>query len=494
MIDTQSPVDRPPSASRCAPMSGGSHAPAALDGEHSRSTETLDLLTKAGELYHAGEFRQAEGLCRSALDLSVQRSEAHRLLGAMIEAQGRLDEAIECYRNAIQANAANAEAHRQLAYVLGQQGQLGDAIEADRQALMVRPGWVGPLYHLTCMTTISANDAEFAALEALLPDHESLDEEDRALLFFALAKAYEDVGDYDRSFECLNRANRVRRQGIEYDVEADVRMLREIAEVFSEGLLDRLTGSGCSSNLPVLIVGMPRSGTTLVEQILASHSDIHGAGELWDLAEIATAVRLFSGGKAFPGGVEYLRPEELTALGQGYVERLRSLAPNATRVVDKDPLNFVLMGLVRLMLPNARIIHCTRDPLDTCLSCYKQNFRSIPFSFDLNELGQYYRGYTVLMDHWRRVLPAGSMLDVRYEDLVRDFEHHARRIVDHCGLGWDDRCLAFHSMERRVYTCSFAQVRQPIYRHAVERWRRYESHLKPLVSALAATAVSPRPA
>lgn len=230
---------------------------------------------------------------------------------------------------------------------------------------------------------------------------------------------------------------------------------------------------------------MPRSGTTLVEHILASHSRVYGGGELSDLRRLAGGLnKLSPTGHDFPDGVADLGPKDLHRLGRTYWEAVRRRAPDAPHVTDKAPGNFRYLGLIHLMLPRARIIHCVRNPVDTCLSCYKLLFVSGQnFSYDLVELGRYHRLYTRLMDHWRAVMP-GRILDVRYEDLVAAQERETRRLLEFCGLPWEDACLSFHTTRRLVKTASATQVRQPIYKSAVGSWKRYARHLGPLLESL----------
>jgi hypothetical protein len=236
----------------------------------------------------------------------------------------------------------------------------------------------------------------------------------------------------------------------------------------------------------VLIVGMPRSGTTLIEQILASHPQVFAAGELNDLREVIAAhCDLAAVPAPYPECVRELSAEVLRRIGTAYTDRLHRRAPEAARVTDKMPGNFFHLGLVHLAVPNARIILAGRDPVDTCLSCFARTFGDEQqFSYDLAELGRYYGAYESLMAHWRAVLPPGAMLEVQYEEVVEDLEGQARRIVAHCGLEWDDACLRFHETERPVRTASASQVRQPIYRSAVGRWRPYRQWLRPLLDEL----------
>jgi hypothetical protein len=231
---------------------------------------------------------------------------------------------------------------------------------------------------------------------------------------------------------------------------------------------------------------MPRSGTSLVEQILASHPGVFGAGERKLLGQVWNAMSsTFAGRRAFPEAVAAMTEAQLGDLGARYVGELARLAPSARRITDKPPSNFFFAGVIDLALPNARLVHVARDPVDTCFSCFSKLFADgNPYSYDLAELGRYYRHYEALMAHWRRVLPAGRILDVRYEDLVGDLEGETRRMLSHCGLEWDPRCLAYHRTERPVLTASAVQVRQPIYQHSIGRWRCYEPFLAPLIEAL----------
>jgi hypothetical protein len=307
----------------------------------------------------------------------------------------------------------------------------------------------------------------------------------RIRLNFALAKAYDDLGRFAESFRCMNAGNALKRQRVNYNEARMIEQFDRIHAAFDRTLL-RKKPRGLRSDAPVFVLGMPRSGTTLIEQILASHPAVHGAGELTDFSRLANRICDARGKiRRFPEDAAKLTGKELAGLGEAYLARLRALAPDASRITDKMPANFVYVGLIHLALPQARIIHVRRDPRDTCLSCYSKLF-SAPqdFTYDLAELGRYYRQYDRLMGHWRKTLPAGRMLEVRYEDVIDDLETWARRIVDHCGLDWDPACISFHEARRPVRTASASQVRQPIYRTSEGRWRKYENDLEPLLTAL----------
>ncbi len=379
----------------------------------------------------------------------------------------------------------SARAVRHLARALAEHGRLDEALVAYHHALRLNPRDVSTLAQLARLKKLEPGDSELATLEALAQNECELDGEERIKLFFTLGRVYEQLGDYERSFDCLRSANRLKRATLDYDVEREVGFLEQVARAFDRGLLGQLAGAGSPARVPILIVGMPRSGTTLVEQIVASHPAVHGGGELGHLGNLSTTVWMLGDGRTqFPAGVRQLSAAAIGQLGSSYLGRLNELCPTAERVTDKNPLNFQYLGLARIIVPGARVIHCIREPADTCMSCYALSFRAVDFAYDLQELGLYYRAYAALMEHWRAVLPAGWMLEVRYEDVVDDPEREARRLIEHCGLDWTDACLAPHQTRRHVETASLAQVRQPVYRESVARWRRYASHLEPLLSAL----------
>ena len=305
-------------------------------------------------------------------------------------------------------------------------------------------------------------------------------------LRFALGKAYDDLQRYDEAFDNLEQGCAIKRRSSVYNEGETLRLVERIKSVVTRSVVELLQGHGVAGAQPIFVLGMPRSGTTLIEQIIASHPEVTGAGEL---REVNDALGEFRMGRAsrtpYPELMGDLNPAELAKFGQKYLERALRHAPAAARFTDKMPTNFFFLGLIRLAMPNAKIIHVNRNPVDTCLSCYSKLFSGeVNYTYDLSELGRYYRAYHGLMQHWRTVLPAGSFLDVQYEDVVSDIETQARRILDYCGLTWDAHVLDFHLNERPIKTASTAQVRQPIYRSSMGRWRHYEKHLGPLLHEL----------
>ena len=332
-------------------------------------------------------------------------------------------------------------------------------------------------------------------MEALAAKSDGLSKTDRMQLDFALGKAYADLKDYRRSFRHLLAGSAGKRATISYDESAAFALFDRIEATFSRDLIARKSGGGDPSASPIFVLGMPRSGTTLIEQIIASHPAVHGAGELQTLNDVILTVRGPDGSTLpYPEFVAGIDAGALRQVGARYLALVRELAAksgraDAAHVTDKMPSNYYFAGLIHLALPNATIIHTVRDPVDTCISCFSKLFSAEQnHTYDLGELGRYYKRYERLMAHWRRVLPQGRILDVRYEDVVADVEGQARRIIAHCRLPWDARCLSFHTTERPVRTASATQVRQPIYNSAVGRWRVYEQDIGPLLGALGIAA------
>ena len=432
---------------------------------------------------------QAIGFYEKALAVDPDHVEANDGLGTALRALGRDDEAIPFYVRALAIRPGYGAGHNNLGVALQEIGRLEEARLAFERAVGLEPRTAGFYRNLFDTGKITAGDRHLAALRALAQDAASLPGEDQIQLHFALGKALADVGEHQRSFHHFLEGNALKRQQVDHDEAAALRMFDRIRAVFGAELMRSKAGQGDPSSLPVFILGMPRSGSTLIEQVLASHPKVFGAGERLDFRDALNSLGGAGGiGLPFPERFVVASGDELRELGAGYLDGLKAASRssgNYQRITDKMPANFRLVGPIHLALPNALIFHTCRDPVDTCLSCFSALFGADqPFAYDLGELGRYYRAYSSLMEHWRAVLPEGVMLDVQYEELVGDLEPQARRIVAHCGLEWDDACLAFHKTQRLVKTASVAQVRQPIYRSSVGRWRPDGAVLRPLLDGL----------
>ncbi len=438
----------------------------------------------AQALLDCGRHQEAGEMVRRALALNPNDPYAVKLNAHMAFERGDLNLALAQARRSLTLQPRQADAYNILGNALRDLGSLDDAREAYTKSIELDPNRGAYYFSLAACTMLGKGDRHLAAMESLAAKPTGLPKLERMYLDFALGKAYADVRDHRRSFHHLLAANAAKRARIAYDERSTFDFFDRIERAFSAGLIAAKGGGGDPSRRPIFVLGMPRSGTTLVEQLLASHPSVHGAGELTTLGDVAW--RTPWQGAAYPEYVPLLDQTTMGAVGAEYVKRLAAQAPERERLTDKMPLNYYFAGLIHLALPNAVIIHTVRDPIDTCVSCFSTLFRSHeqPHTYDLGELGRYYSRYARLMAHWRNVLPPGRILDVRYEDVVDDLESQARRILAHCGLPWDERCLAFHRTDRPVRTASAAQVREPIYKKAVGRWRVYQEWLDPLLVEL----------
>lgn len=435
---------------------------------------------------HALVFTKLERLADAltsaerAVRFAPDNTEAQYALGYVLQALGRPQEALAAYERAATRPGTKAEdALVARAVLFMEQGRKTEAEEAFERALARFPQSVNAWYSWADLKKFRPGDPLIPRMQALFDRGEDLLPQARMALHFALGKAYLDAGDSVQAFWHLDRGNAQKRATFTYDAAATSRFMADIAEVFSRDLFVRHQGAGVESSLPVFVVGMPRSGTTLTEQILASHHAVCGAGELshlqWVVAGIAN----------YPHEVRTAAAGALRAWGETYLKRITPLAQGVRFVVDKMPANFLHAGLIHLALPQARIIHCRRNAVDTCLSCYSKLFSGDQrFAYNQEELGRFYRDYERLVDHWRAVLPSTHFLEVDYEAIIEDLEGEARRMLSFLGLDWDPACLEFHKTERAVRTASVNQVREPIYKTSAGRWRAHAPQLRPLLAVL----------
>jgi len=438
-------------------------------------------------LHVQGRYDAARRSYERALTLDPQLADAWNNLGFTLQAEGQGEAAIGCYERALDLEPGFAEAANNLGNAQKECGRFDQALASYDRAIDARPDYAQAHFNRADGKTFHASDPELLALQRLADASAQLPRDDAPYIHFALAKALDDAGETERAFEQLLRGNALKRATLAYDEATLEAFLLRIRAVFDRAFMEACAaaGSGDPSELPIFVIGMPRSGSTLVEQILASHPQVVSAGE-YNHLEQAAYHKLDAGPPGqYPESIRSTRPAVLRDIAQDYLARLPPVPAHQTRIIDKLPGNFMHAGLIKAILPNARIIHVTRDPLDTCLSCFSKLFREgQAFSYDLAELGRYYRRYAALMRHWREVLPAGSLLELSYEAIVADLPTEARRLIDFCGLAWDDRCLAFHRHSRAIATASAVQVRQPLFSSSVGRWRRYATQLRPLVAAL----------
>jgi tetratricopeptide (TPR) repeat protein len=423
-----------------------------------------------------GRFLESEQPLRRALKLRPRFTDAQVSLSASLFNLGRLTEARQLLESAISVAPRHLQALQAMGQLLAREGRFVEAESWFKRALEVDQNashaWVGlaALRRMSPADSAWLKGAERCAESGLAPLIE-------ANVRYAIGKYCDEVGEYGRAFRSYQRANELVKTGAEaYDTGARTRFADSLIQAYPHDVLARRRSGASDSALPVFVVGMPRSGTTLIEQIVASHPAAKAAGELefWGLT-----VR-----KHAPN-VQHEPPGEATCrrVAEKYLRILKGHSTDAVRVVDKSPFNSDYLGIIHSVFPKARVLYVRRDPIDTCLSCYFQDFPpTLNFTLDLSDLAHYYREHRRLMEHWRAALPAGTLLDVPYEELIADQEGWTRKIVEFLGLPWDERCLNFHSTERNVLTASYWQVRQKLYKSSIGRWRNYEKFIGPLLA------------
>ncbi len=409
------------------------------------------------------------------------------LKAALLGRLGDVQQSAEIYRQVLDQFPAHPKVWHSYGHALRTAGQQAESVAAYRRTIELLPGYGEAYWSLANLKTFRFSAEDLGRMLEQL-DRADLSVDDRFHFHFALGKALEDTGEYQRSFEHYAEGNRLRRSVIVYDADAVSERVEQTRTLFTPEFIESRKGSGAQAPDPIFIVGLPRAGSTLLEQILSSHSAVEGTMELPDIGAIARDLGGRKGGgavSAYPGILETLGPDELRALGVRYLENTRVQRKSAAPYfIDKNPSNWMHAGLIQMILPNARIIDARRHPMSCCFSVFKQHFaRGNRFSYDLGELGRYYRDYVGLMAHFDRAMP-GRIHRAVYERVVEDTEAEVRRLLDYCGLPFEEGCLRFYENERAVRTASSEQVRKPIYRDALEQWTHYRPWLAPLEQSL----------
>jgi tetratricopeptide (TPR) repeat protein len=430
----------------------------------------------------------AEALAQVEMLLAAEPDRPAYLIlrASILVKKGDFDEALACYEDLLSRHPPRPMATLVYGHALKTVGRQQEAIAAYRQTLALRPSFGDAYWSLANLKTFRFEDSDLEAMRQQI-EAPQVSLEDHFHLCFALGKALEDRGEYEESFRHYHRGNTIKERLEKYDADRTTDDVRRLQAVCTAGFFAERRGLGCPATDPIFIVGLPRSGSTLLEQILASHSRVDGTKELIDIPAIVRRLggkRRANEASRYPEILGSLDAEQLRALGEEYLERTRIQRGSAPFFIDKMPNNFSHIGLIHLILPNARIIDARRHPMAACFSCYTQLFaKGQSFTYGLANIGRYYRDYVELMDHWDRVLP-GKVLRVQYEDVVAESETQIRRVLEHCGLPFEEACLEFYRTERAVRTASSEQVRQPIYSGALDHWRHYESWLGELKESL----------
>lgn len=483
----------------------------AVDANPANINALADL---AAAKYRLGKAAAAIALFKRVLEANPRHVDVLRNLATAFGEQQRFDEAVPLLERLTDVAPGSGRDLQDLARCLQRVGRISDAIEAYERALELTPDdnaariGLGEAFEasgrlkqarLQYLAVLRRDASSPAAMAKLLrlpdaqPEPEVVERAARcaadsgassaarSMLHTALAHFFDKRADYDLAFRHLEQGKSLQRGGSPYEDVAYSQSVDRLIETFGSTYFERMRGRGVATQKPLFIVGMPRSGTTLLEQILSSHPKVAAGGELSTILNLIGRVADPAAGRAaYPEGCASLAEKDIEDLAKAYLQRLAEVSIEHQRVTDKLPFNFIHIGFIATMFPDARIIHCTRNPLDNCLSCYFTEFSSqIRFTSDLDTLGRYYLDYRRLMVHWHEVLP-GRIMDVQYEHMVTGTEAGIRRVLDFCGLEWDDACLRFHQTDRDIQTPSRWQVRQPMHSKSVGRWRRYESHLEPL--------------
>ena len=469
-----------------------------------------DEIKALNHLYHSGQIELAEQSCNSLLQTYPQSLNVINVLGAALQVQGKSQEAVEVFERAIELNPGFAEAYSNRGNALKELGQLenavasydtaiqlkidfadayfnrgnalkdlgrtGQAIDDYEETIRLRPGFAAAHRNLGALKTYTADDSQIAVMEDLY-DGLAANDSNRIELCFALAKAHDDLGDYDKSFKYLEEGNRLRKKELNYDIDVDRKEFGEIKEIFAAGIpTGELAPKDMAPFRPIFIVGMMRSGTSVAEQILASHSEVYGAGELEVMNQLVSP--------NLAAGVD-VSAHEIEAIRTAYLEGLAALQVSEQIITDKMPLNFRWLGFILAAFPDAKIIHVNRDPIATCWSNYKHFFPTTGngYAYDFTDLANFYGLYVDWMSFWRERIP-DSIYELGYEALTENQEEETRKLLSFCDLEWEHQCLDFHRTKRAVRTTSAVQVRKKMYTGSSEAWRKYADHLQPLLDGL----------
>jgi len=485
------------------------------------------LLKKAENFYQEQNWKSADAVCRDILRRDPTNHQALYLLGMSLTHQPNYIEAEKYINKAIRIKDDKPSYYDDLGTVLMEQQKWDEALVAFEKACELNPHSELPYYNLGVLHQSIKNNEKaigyFRKTLSINPNHafaasflckllsrqpERREELDKIIkhmesivsnpkctfpadIYFELARVHDEFGDYEKVFDFLESANKICRSKFEYNVDDDIHYFQEITQNFTKNLFKRMEGSGSDDPAPIFILGMPRSGTTLVEQILGSHSQVAAGGELYYLSYLIQQCSYLKtpykpNTLSYPiySRIALVSDAELKKLAQAYIKGIAPLKKNRKHVTDKMPHNFIHIGMIHLFFPNSRVIHCRRASMDNCLSLYMHNFKGFhPYLYSQKELARYYVGYSRLMDHWRTLLP-GFIYEINYEELVNRPERETRKLLEFCNLEWEKNCLEFYKLDRFINTASEGQADQPIYTTSIDRWKRYKKELQPMYKIL----------
>jgi len=444
--------------------------------DQDKNEQTRLYLKLSYVMERANKTEDALNAADKAIGLNPEMPEAYHRKAQIYFLTNQLEEALKLIHAGLEINPNAAMLLGTKSEILQSQGDMEESLKIARKGLALEDGYCTPSLYFTLskVKKFTEGDIDILKMESFLKNNKFLDITAKSTMHFALYKAYQDIKNNDRAFQHLKLANDLKRQIVVHDKELETTYFEKIKENFTLPKIKAYEGKGYKSDVPVFIVGMPRSGTTLTEQIIASHPDVYGAGELYTISVLDDMYKTVT-------------RDNCEEYGKFYVDSVQAISPEAKkakRVTDKMPGNYMRLGQIAVALPDAKIIHCKRNPVDTCLSCYKQTFTLGHYwSYNLDDMADHYAHYYALMNHWREVIP-DRFIEISYEDTVNDLETQARRLIDYVGLEWNDACLKPHKSKRSILTASKGQVRKPVYKTSVEAWRRYEDQLSDFAKKL----------
>ncbi|WP_421726224.1 tetratricopeptide repeat-containing sulfotransferase family protein [Bauldia sp.] len=448
------------------------------------------LLQVARVQLEKGSFEPAEKACRVAIELEPGNARTHATLGEVLNDIERFEEAATAYEAALEIDPELWDVRNHYGNCLKSLGRLDEARAELLRSLEINPKALGVYTNLSDLEKYTPDNPRFIEMQKVLEEAEDPMDRRYTALHFAMGKAYDDVGEHEKAIDHYISGAKLKRATLDYEEAESISFFNGIEETYDAEFLANPPFEGHPSDKPVFIVGMPRSGSTLIEQILSSHPQTYGGGETKEISR-----RLGSLRSRFPALPKYpelgtrMNTSQYKLVADGYIDTQSALAGDVQRMTDKLLSNFYFVGFLHVMFPNAKFIHTARNPVDSCISTFSKLFKDdMPHSYDFGELSRYYKRYQKLMAHWEKILPPGIMATIAYEDVVENLEDRSRELVDFVGLQWDPACLAFHESARPVRTASVVQVRSPVYTTSVGRWRRYGPAIQPLADALGVTS------
>lgn len=446
---------------------------------------TMSYLSMSYSYMQLGDYIKSEETCEIALNIAPNFIQAQDYLAEIYFARGKLEEAERHLKDQITENAQNIKALYSLGNILKSQGDMALAASYYKKSFTINPLFTQAHFTYASINKYETSEDEHIKMMLKLYENTSLNEGSKIHLSFSLAKAFEDIKDYSKSFYYLKIGNDLRFKNFNYKIEADEQFINNIIDVFNKESIEVNQVKQQESDKPIFIVGMPRSGTSLVERIISTHSNVFAAGELDYFFKLGTKDLISEASNFLYKKLESYPKEIFKNIGDTYLKQISNLSNESKHITDKLPFNMLLIGLIKTVFPKAVIIHCNRDPIDNCLSIYKKNFTTdnYRFAYNLETLGKFHNLYRSLMQHWERIFP-DSVYQVHYEQLVSNPDEEIKKLIKACGLEWQEECLAFNKNRTIVKTASAAQVIKPIYRSSVKLWKQYEESLEPLLNEL----------